>query len=319
MSVYKDAEDCYIHGVWPKCNIIPKECSTSGGGDIDAEPPELVINNPEQDFVYDSRSVLLDTEVDEESDIYYYDNINGRGIWTRVCTDCMGYARKRNFDEGFNDITFKAEDVVGNEVYVNRTFFVDSKKPRVKKTEPRRGYADGSFYVEFQEASPVSLMLYYGDANPGMRTQEINLNMCENIKGKSDKFACDVEVNLQDYDGKEIEYWFNVSDIAGSSHENKPTILQVDTTFPVINFFDYNIDGKYVTFTFNITEINFDEVEYIDWVDTRPRWRRLCSRLKEGICEKRKSFRTGFHNIDLQVVDEAGNSVGRHIEFDVIY
>ena len=99
--------------------------------------------------------------------------------------------------------------------------------------------------------------------------------------------------------------------------ESKPRELEVDTTDPVINEFSYPIDGRIVNFFFNITETNFDEIEYYDRTDNNPRWRQLCSRLKNGICEKRKAFRRGHHNIDISVLDEAGNAVGQNIEFDI--
>jgi len=65
--------------------------------------------------------------------------------------------------------------------------------------------------------------------------------------------------------------------------------------------------------------INFylDVVEYKDWNSNRPKWKRLCSRLKRGMCEKKKSFKKGHHVVDIQVTDEAGNAISERIEFDV--
>jgi len=101
--------------------------------------------------------------------------------------------------------------------------------------------------------------------------------------------------------------------------------LDVDTQFPVLeNPDDFWEQGegkknKYIYFNFEVDEENFDEITYIDWNDRRPRWRRLCSRLKNGVCEKKKSFRRGGHEVDIQIMDEAGNAVStERLEFWVV-
>ncbi len=320
MSVYRENETCYIHGSWPKCSQLPPGCSNFGNGSIDTQAPNLIIYSPAQDEVYTERSVMLDLEVNEEADIYYYDNIVNRGIWTRVCTDCLGYSRTRSFSEGLNNLTFKATDAIGNEAYLTRSFFVDSKKPKIKKTEPKKGFSDGNFYVEIQEANPTSLVLHYGDTNPGMRTANVDLETCEDIKGNSEKKACYINVPLIDYDGKQIEYWFDLTDISGNNDTSKHLILDVDTTYPFINYFNYVIDGRYVSFNMNIIENNFDEVSYT-YIDSRGmlRERNLCSRLRDGWCTKKVSFSRGHYDLTIQVKDEAGNSIGFPVSFDINY
>src|SRR3989344_131700 len=151
MSKYNETTNCYVHGVWPKCNQIPQECSDIGGGDgnldIDSQPPVLTINNPIEDTIYNSRSILLDLEVNEKSSIYYTDLDNGRGRWTPVCKNCFGYERKRSFREGLNNLQFKAVDVVGNTAFFDVSFFVDSSKPRILKEEPKKGFTNGDFFI----------------------------------------------------------------------------------------------------------------------------------------------------------------------------
>ena len=276
------------------------------------------IASPEDGEVYNSREILLNFSLDKESDVSYKDDNEDGESWRRICSDCWDYEKEKLFKEGENNLTFKAIGFSGNISYINRSFFVDSKKPKIKKTEPKSGFGEGNFYVEIQEANPNSLVLHYGDANPGMRTANVDLESCEDIKGNSEKKACNVFVPLIDYDGKEIEYWFNLTDIAGNYDESRHYELEVDTTFPVINSLDYTIDRLYVTFNINITEGNFDGVSYIDWSDTKPKWKTLCSRLKDDMCIRKKSFRKGLHNIDFQVTDKAGNAVGEHVEFEII-
>jgi len=82
---------------------------------------------------------------------------------------------------------------------------------------------------------------------------------------------------------------------------------------------NYTQDGNRVTFNFNITEKNFDVIEYMDTSESRPRWRTMCSRLKDdGTCSKRITFRDGIHDLSIQVVDGAGNIVGRNEIITVI-
>ena len=116
--------------------------------------------------------------------------------------------------------------------------------------------------------------------------------------------------------------------------ESKTNDLEVDTTFPVLNnpgsfWMQGNAsegDDKYIFFNFSITEKNFDEVLYIDYSDSMPRWKRLCSNLDKenkediaGICERKKSFKKEeYHSVDIQIVDEAGNAIStERLEFFV--
>jgi len=65
----------------PKCGFGG---TVEGGFELDVTPPELIVRSPENGDIFDSRRVLFDLNVNEESDIYYLDNINGRGRWSRV-------------------------------------------------------------------------------------------------------------------------------------------------------------------------------------------------------------------------------------------
>ncbi len=311
ISVYNETANCYIHGVWPKCLQIPQECANMGGNTtIDTQPPQLTINNPIQDAIYNKRAVLLDLEVDEEATLTYMDNNDNRAYWKNICRECLSYNNSRSFKEGLNNITIKAEDVVGNTAYYNVGFFVDSKKPIIKKTEPRNNaYVNSIFTVTYYEDNPETVMLTYGNNITGYI--DVELSGC--LGGKRE--SCSVDVNLEDYDGEEVEYWFNITDIAGNSVKSRIGKVKVDISNPVLNYFNYTISGRYVEFLFNVTEINFDSIEHIDNSASRPIWRVLCSRLSDGICKKRKLFSSGLHNLDIQITDEAGNAIGFPVSF----
>ena len=299
-------------------------CENTGSTELDITPPELDLRFPVEGEVYDDKRVLFDFISDEIVSVSYLDHVNGKGRWKSLCSKNRcgeGYFKKIRFSDGLNDVSVRATDDSDNEVIVRRSFYVDATKPRIYRTYPRRGFADGLFQIQFKEMNPANLILNYGTYDD-MREAEVDLDECEIIKGKT---YCDIEVDLNDYDGMEISYWFELEDIAGVVVNSKRVKVEIDTTMPVLvnsdNFW-YQGEGKYnkyIYFNFEIDELNFDEVVYL-YEDSRGRTRekRLCSRLKDGVCEKKKSFRKGIYALDIQVRDDAGNAIAERIEFEVI-
>ena len=93
---------------------------------------------------------------------------------TILCRSCYDYSRKKSFKEGFNNITFKAVDVLGHEAYETRIFTIDSQAPRIDKTEPRSDYADGRFEIQYSEENIKNIILYYGNLETGFRSKTLN-------------------------------------------------------------------------------------------------------------------------------------------------
>jgi len=227
---------------------------------------------------------------------------------------------KAVFNNGQHDVEIIVKDKAGNSVSQALSFLVDSKIPKVKKTYPEKGFANGDFSVEFQEDSPVLVVFNYG-VEEDMLELNVSLGGCII---NDDKYTCDISVNLSYYDGSKINYWFSVKDVAGNVVDSKITELDVDMTAPVLlNSYSFWHQGigrknKYIYFDMKIDEDNFDEVSYIDWNDNNSRERRLCSRLKNGVCETKRSFRNGDHNLTVYIKDEAGNSVEKNFGFEVL-
>ena len=280
-------------------------------------PTRLIINSPTLNL-FDERRIPLNLQTTEEVDeiVYTYLDSRGRLREKRLCRNCDEYNRKRSFSDGFYDLTFKAivEDIAVDEKSVS--FTIDSKDPRISKTSPTRGFSDGNFYVEFKENNPVNLTLYYGNS---IRAQELDIeNNCSESRGK---YSCSVWVNLSDFDNKEIEYWFELKDIARNTDESRKRNVDVDMTFPVLNnpdsFWEMGTGryDDYVYFDISITEKNFDKVVLSYDYRGRTREKRLCSRLRYGSCEKKFKLRDGYSNYQLIVMDDAGNVVARDISF----
>ncbi len=320
MNSFNADSNCYNQGSINACNSIPFECSTEGGSpEIDSEPPQLTINDPINGEIYTDDNLLINLNTDEEADVSYLDNINGKGKWTRVCSDCMSYNRKRNLEEGLNNLTFKAADALGNAMFKDLAFFVDSREPSISRTEPgRNDFASGNFGVEFREENPESLVLHFGNNNTGWQSQNIDLDS-ECLIDRSKKTNCETDTDLDAYNGQELYYWFELTDIADQMEKSKIVKVYVDTSAPIINNFEYFIDDGRVTFNMTIIEENFDEAEYIDNSATRPRWSSLCGSLKkDNTCKKTVSLRDGEHSIDIQILDEAGNSIGTHVDITLL-
>ena len=296
--------------------------SGGGGGGVDVTPPIITLNSPIQNEVYNQKKVLFDLEVNEKADLAYLDNINGRGRWNTLCYDCLSSEKGINLEEGENNITFRARDPKGNEAFKEISFFVDYKEPQIQKTFPKKGFVGSEFEVQFKEQNPSELILHYGNTGTGFREDELDIeNDCYVEKSKT---YCNTDVNLNDFNGQEIEYWFTLVDIADSLDESKHIFLIVDETAPVINnpssFWTQGIGryNKYIYFNINITEENFEEAVY-NYIDSKGRWKEktLCSKLKEGICTTKKSFNEGYHELTISIIDKAGNSIGVPISFMV--
>ena len=307
------ADGVYCPASINKCNSLGLSCSSLNNASIDRNPPQIILNKPTNGNTYNSRLIDIDMRVNELSNLFYIDNINGRGRWTRLCTNCLEYIGRRNFDEGQNSITFKASDSIGNTAFTNISFFVDSKKPKILKIDPKNGFASGNFIVQFKEENPEVLTLHYGNPVSGYLDRNIELNNeCSMI---NDKTTCNVNLNLDAFDNQFIEYWFYLEDVAESFVESKHASLDVDTTSPVFDSFNYLTRGRNVNFNISITELNFDSIDYYDYSELIPRWKTLCSRLKNNLCTARKSFITGPHNLDIKVTDDAGNVAIQNISF----
>ena len=235
------------------------------------------------------------------------------GEYRLLCRDCDEYDRLKNFKDGPHFLTLKCLD----RPWINTTsfFFIDKKPPKYLRTYPRmNSFTNGSgFMVKYSEEYTVLFRL---NVSSSVFYQPVNFSEGAEFCSPGDNKKCYFNnVNLSKYDGQEVEYYFTVFDIGNPFIDSQKVIVKVDTTSPIINSFSYEFNRRYLTFKINVTEKNFDLIKYIDWNDVEPRWKMLCSRLVDGKCIKRIAFPTGEHNIDILVLDKAGNSVEENVVF----
>jgi len=303
------------------CGALGGPCSSLGNTTIDLTPPNMTLNSPLDNEIYNSKSILVNISLGEKADLYYSDNADGKNKWMKICSDCDVYSKKKSFKEGFNNITFKAVDFLGHRSYVTRIFNIDSQAPRIHKTEPKEDFISTEFSVDYDEENVNSIKLVYGNILTGFKSKF--LENCQS--GKKQK--CSTIFSLKEYDGQIIEYWFEITDLAGNIAVSKTIKAKVDETFPILNnpvsYYTQGvgINSRYLYFKFNVTEKNLDKITY-SYLDSRNKTREiiLCSKLdKNNICETKKSFTKGNYSITVQITDKASNMIGYPINFKVDY
>ncbi len=280
-------------------------CSFIGGGSAQANLTMDVTLPFSNGGVYNKQSFNLIITTNKIASIALIDNVAVKE--KNLCPNCKSYKRSQYVKEGFNDFTLRA--VIGDQIVEKHiTFTIDSKKPVISKVLPlANSFASGDFSILYSEMNLKKVTLYYGILNQTMK----NISKTDCPSGV--KQQCDLSVNLSMFEGKEIVYWFNITDIANTMIASKAVKIKVDNTAPVINYLNYSVNGKYVTINMSVTELNFKNVQFYDSFDSNPKWKIICSSLKNGYCTKKLTLKDGEHAIDLQVNDKAGNAVGRSI------
>jgi hypothetical protein len=282
---------------------------------IDSIAPGLIVHSPIQGAIYNEKRVGLDIQVIDDSDteVGYIDHADTRPRYRRLCSSCDSYNRTRSFSDGPHNISIRATDKASNSAEENISFLVDSKEPRIKKTEPkRREYTDGVFTVTYDEENPESVTLYYKEQG-SLDYAAIAKNDCPS--GRNQECTITVPGLAQG----ELWYYFMVQDIAGSIDQSKETLVYVDTEVPglVVNspLDGQSYSNKKISLDIQVTDSNDVEIGYIDYSDTRPRYKRLCSRCDSY--NRTKSFGEGWHNVTITATDKAGNSDEENITFFV--
>lgn len=292
------------------CNNQGAVCdSTTQNNSIDTEPPQISILSPEANHIYNSKSISLNVNLDEAASISYWNAQNPKSSWTNVCRSCSSYNNKKTFLEGLNEVVIRAVDFNGNTAYSNVTFLVDSQKPQLIKTTPRSGFTNGVFNVTFKESAPTSLKLYYGPNATKVMDHTQNLNIGNDCVLSKGLYFCTTTIDLSSFNGQDIFYSFNLTDVSGNNVGNKPLKLKVDSQIPIVNFLDINQSGTMVNIYLNVTEANLDKVQYIDLSSPLPHWSTLCTSLKNGICQRKITLKPGQHQIIGSIRDKAGNHI----------
>ena len=269
-------------------------------GFVIATDPILNVTSPVEGAYLDLRIINLSATADQLVDFFLFRNVLRSRRAVNLNDSVMSTTNTFRAREGSNTIRVKVLNMNGESDSKDISFIVDTRAPRISRTEPRNNEwvnAQSLFTVNYREDNLDSVRLVYNGT----------------IEPKTDctsgrKKTCSIMPNLTSFDGKDLLYHFQLFDKAGNNATSQVRIVHVDTTLPVISNVSTSVDRRRVTFTVEVEEENFDKILMRDNNARRPRWTRLCSRLNVGVCTKTKTFRTGTHNIDLMLLDEAGNS-----------
>lgn len=262
----------------------------------------LTINSPISG-INASKRTLLDISASEQMEKIEYINYNeSRPIFRTLCSDCDNYYRIIYLKEGNNSLTIRAVNSEGIAKEQNISIFVDSILPKISKTAPKRNtFTNGTgFYVRYTEANLKDVSLQINNT----------LFQLPNCNESGSYKECAFNLDLTGFYGKAV-YWFNISDDLRTI-KSKNTTIFIDTISPILNNPEsyHNQSGRYITFNMSITEENLYKVDYIDYQDSYPVYRTLCSRLnEEDRCVLKRYFRAGAHNFDVRIRDKAGNTI----------
>ena len=272
----------------------------SSFGMVIAVDPVLTVTSPVEGAYLDSKTVTVDASADQDVSFNLFKTVLRSRSAVELCDavmTCMDTFRAR---EGSNTIRVKVLNTDGESDSEDISFIVDTRAPRISRTSPRNGEwmnAADAFSVNYREDNLDSVKLVYG-ASEETKTD------CPSGRRQT----CSIMPDLTSLDGQDILYHFVLFDKAGNNVTSQIRTVHVDTTLPVVDSASASVDGRRVTFTVEVEEENFDKVLIKDNNSRRPRWTRLCSRLNVGVCTATKTFRSGTHNVDLMLLDEAGNS-----------
>ncbi|MDP2924799.1 MAG: PA14 domain-containing protein [Nanoarchaeota archaeon] len=316
IKYYKDLNYnscCIITNLSSDCIINNKSYQNiTETEDCDIPSLSLSILEP-QDKIYDSGKLNLKTNSDSniiklETIDYYSGNKNPR--WTTLCSkNCKTYEKKINFNDGNHSLIVRGTSDKGLIYTSNVSFIIDTKDPQISTTKPSSNkYTNGSnFYIKYTEANCQTLKIL-------INGQEVLSQGC--TSGKNIEKV--IPLDISSFNGQLVRYQFIISDIASNTYQSNPTKIKVDTTAPEIKNLNVSVSGRYAYFKMTVLNENkdsFNKVEYKDNSDSRPSWKSLCTNLKNEICEKKISFRTGNHDMIIRALDDAGNSDTKNISF----
>lgn len=264
----------------------------------------LQVNLPE-DQIYGNTQIKFNISTTSlVSRIDYIDNLDENAKFRTLCYNCKSFTRTVSFGEGQHNLTIRATDKSGNLKEENISFFIDSRAPKVISTKPKNNeVVNGSqFYIKYSEKNLKSIVLYYGNLSKTLS--------CPAGENKN----CTIGLNLSDYDGQYIDYWFIVSDYLrnASSGTNR---IKIDTSVPVLNVYS-PLNSNYTRrVIFNVTTSEKVNLKYIDNSVLKPRWNNLCTDCNKYL--NTRMFSSGNHKVIIMATDKAGNSVATISNFTI--
>jgi len=283
-------------------------CSDDVHVQIDTEAPDLDVLEPIQDEVYNTRRVPFNINTDEPVTLSYMDLSLDVPRERRICANCMGTQRPQTFTDGPHNLLIMALDKAGNPAQQTREFTVDSRPPRITRTSPRaNAYGNGEFEVSYSELNPVRVSVFYKQAGT---FQSVDAGYCNGGARESCKLL------VPDLSQGDLEYYFEIEDVAGEIAKSRTVTIHIDTVKPVMTV------TKPDQALYNTRNVPFD-ISVVDqfpvtlsYVDAQTGREIALARAVKQFSRSR-SFTDGLHDITIIARDPSGNTDEYEWEFRV--
>ncbi|MDP2925319.1 MAG: DsbA family protein [Nanoarchaeota archaeon] len=219
-----------------------------------------------------------------------------------LCKRCYEYNISKSFTDGTHYLVSRCKDK--KDIKSSVLFNVDRQDPKITyiKPENHRFVNGKNFLIRYQPDYLSYAEVYIRDVcrNPKICTELIYRGNC--ALGKTDE--CIFNLNLSPFEGKEIEYYYVLTNIGSNSAKSNKFRVFVDTVPPEIKSFNYITESNRVVFNVNVDEVNLDRTEYIDYHERNPVWKTLCN---ANSCSQGANYKSGTHYYDIRAIDKAGN------------
>ena len=234
-----------------------------------------------------------------------------------LCKNCNSFGmdkeRKLTMIEGINHLIFELKDYNGNTAIANRTFVVDTKKPKILSVFPRtNAYTNGiNFMINYSEEMLQSITLVYGNDN---RMRNIT-QAC--TAGK--KQGCIFKANLSEFNNEPIYSYFILKNLIYAETSGIKRMI-ADTTAPKLTVNDPGQGKNYFKKVFiNITSSEPIKLEYMEKGDSQPKFKTICTNCNDyGFSKKAsKNIVQGRHDWIIRATDYAGNQDIKEVSFNV--
>lgn len=256
--------------------------------------PGIDIHSP-INTTYNQRKVWVNVSAPEQMKKIYKALNSNR--FSTLCRNCDSKNRTYSMREGLNALTIKTLGYDDSEMNETVYFSVDYREPRIKRVYPRRGSVVpgiSNFTVMYREDTVSNVSLYYG-IGP---MEEFFMDYCTDGR----KVECTATVNVSDYHGAEIQYYFVVRS-PFFEVESKHYNVTVDSIAPIVDVHlpeNKTYNSRRVEFNISVSE----DVK-LEYSDNGGRWRRLCGRCDSYT--RRKYFSYDGHEVLVRATDKAGN------------
>jgi len=256
------------------------------------------VRSPENETIFGNRKFPILLTTNQLVNVFRALNSN---FFSRVCSNCSSYSTNMSAHEGENRLSLKFLDQKGNEL-LTRTiyFFIDSITPRIITYQPlNNSYVKGiaQFTIKYTENNVKSISLYYGAKGTLF---EFPLSNCESGSVKT----CSGKINVSQYDGSQIYYYFVVRDSFHSTY-SKLRYVNVDNTNPIITV-NSPLNQTYSSSSVRIDLQLSEEVDSLKMSTNGGSFSTLCSDCDSFNRTRFFSSRKTY-NLLFQATDKAGN------------